>query len=75
MNNPEKLGSPIPPPRIKYTREAEPGAVFHFLTYDDGDEGEWLSQSVFSLAEPADIPQSKCNTRKVCRNVGCLLII
>ena len=64
-DNPSKLGSAIPAPRIKYTKEAEPGAVFHFLTYEDDADGEWLSQSIFSLADQVYIPQSKCNTRKV----------
>ena len=71
-DDPQRLGKPIPEPRIKYTKRAG-NEVYHYLTWGGG-EGEplsrWVGDSFFSLAaEDGEIVTQlegdrSCNTKK-----------
>jgi hypothetical protein len=69
-----KLGTPLPNPKIKYTKKLASGALMHFLTWEGvtktGD-GSWVGEDWFKLAsEDGDIVSTAaeesvtCNTRK-----------
>ena len=69
LDDPRRFGQKLPNPKIKYTKNAGPGVLFHFLTWEGLEtEGSWLEQSLFSVqtAEAEEISLvSSCNTRKV----------
>ena len=68
----QRLGKPLPEPRIKYTKRAG-NEVYHYLTWAGG-EGDnlsrWVGDSFFSLAaEDGEIvtqleDDKSCNTKK-----------
>ena len=73
----------MPNPRISHSKNAGPGnltlmnfanfvyflgIVYHYLTWEGTDGGEWMDSSVFNMevAESTEISAvSACNTRKV----------
>ena len=64
-----RLGSDLPTPCIKWTKEAGKGEKFHFLSWGEPGSGAWVSdnqlkENIFDLDTEALIPESKCNTRK-----------
>ena len=70
-DDPQRLGKPIPEPRIKYTKRAG-NEVYHYLTWGGG-EGEplsrWVGDSFFSLAAEdgeivTQLEGGSCNTKK-----------
>ena len=69
MDDPRRFGQKLPNPKIKYTKNAGPGVLFHFLTWEGLEsEGSWMEQSLFSVqtSEAEEISLvSSCNTRKV----------
>ena len=70
--DPQRLGKPLPEPRIKYTKKAG-DEVYHYLSWEGG-EGEtlsrWVGESFFSLASNdgeivSQLEEDKsCNTKK-----------
>ena len=71
-NGDDKLGKPLPEPRIKYSKRAG-DEVYYYLSWD-GEEGEklskWVDKSFFSLASEdgelfSQLEEEKtCNTKK-----------
>ena len=64
-----RLGSDIPAPSIKWTKEALRGEKFHFLSWGQPGAGSWvaeeeLQESIFDLEMEAVVPESNSNTRK-----------
>ena len=70
--DPQRLGKPLPEPRIKWTKKAG-DEVYHYLSWEGG-EGEnlsrWVGESFFSLASNdgeivSQLEEDKsCNTKK-----------
>ena len=65
----KRLGSDIPSPTIKWTKEADRGQKFHFLSWGKPGAGTWvgeeqLKESIFDLDLDAVVAESSCNTRK-----------
>ena len=58
-SDPSHLGSPLPPPRIQYTLEASPGALYHFLSYGCEEEGRTILPNIFSLGNTS-LVESRC---------------
>ena len=68
-DNPEKLGAPLPNPKIKHTKKVG-GSDVHLLSWGDDTTGdEWLHDNFFHyLSEEGEVLNSNlsvtCNTRK-----------
>lgn len=64
------MGKDLPNPKIRHSKEAGPGVVYHLLSWEGLDEVSdvWLNQSFFTLQSDLGIDSSQvssCNTRKV----------
>ena len=69
--HPERLGMPLPEPKIKYSKRAG-DEVYHYLSWEGGEDhaSRWVGQSFFTLAsEDGEIVSQleedrSCNTKK-----------
>lgn len=63
-----RLGSEIPSPKIKWSKEAGKGQIYYFLSWGKGGTmvaQEEFQESIFDMDSESFIPESTCNTRKV----------
>ena len=68
LDDPRRFGQKLPNPKIKHSKNSGLGVLFHYLSWEGVEGGEWLDSSVFTLelSESTEISTvSACNTRKV----------
>ena len=68
MDDPRRFGQKLPNPKIKHSKNAGPGVLYHYLSWEGVEGGEWLDSSVFTLelSESTEISTvSARNTHKV----------